>query len=96
MCSKLKSFKILQISSNGCVYFDYSVYLKTYKKYKFSKRSLFSNLLNNKQLTLTNSNFFYKKYRNQIVKKLINKLTINCKKYSKFIKNVPISKNSIV
>jgi len=85
MCSKLKSFKILQISSNGCVYFDYSVYLKTYKKYNFSKRSLFSNLLNNKQLTLTNSNFFYKKYRNQIVKKLINELTINCKKYSKFI-----------
>ena len=75
MCSKLKSFKILQISSNGCVYFDYSVYLKTYKKYKFSKRSLFSNLLNNKQLTLTNSNFFYKKYRNQIVKKLINETT---------------------
>ncbi len=85
MCSKLKSFKILQISSNGCVYFDYSVYLKTYKKYNFSKKGLFSNLLNNKQLTPTNSNFFYKKYRNQIIKKLINELTINCKKYSKFI-----------
>lgn len=85
VCSKLKSFKILQIFPNGSVYFDYSAYLKTYKRYNFSKESFFSNLLNKKKLILTNSNFFYKKYRNQIVKKLTNDITINCKKYSKFI-----------
>jgi UDP-N-acetylmuramyl tripeptide synthase len=85
MSSNLKSFKVLQISADGCIYTDHSVYLKTYKKYRFSKKSLFSNLLKKKEFTLTNSNFFYKKYRNQIIKKLINEFTINCKKYSKFI-----------
>ena len=64
MCSKLKSFKILQISVDGCVYVDYSTYLKTYKKYNFSKKSLFFDLLKKKEFILTNSNFFYKKYRN--------------------------------
>jgi len=65
MHSKLKSFKILQILPNGCIYFDHSVYLKTYARYKFSKKSLFSNLLDKKKLISQNSNFFYKKYRNQ-------------------------------
>mgnify|MGYP001076132326 FL=1 len=83
--SQLKSFKNLQISWNGCVYFDNSVYLKTYKRYKFLNKNLFSNLLNKKPFNSTNSNFFYKKYRNQIVKKLGNEFTTNCKKYSKFI-----------
>jgi hypothetical protein len=82
---KLKSLKILHIFPNGSVYFDYLAYLKTYKKYNFSKESFFYNLLNKKKLTLNNSNFFYKKYRNQIVKKLINEFKINYKKYSKFI-----------
>ena len=35
MCSKLKSFKVLKINSNGSVYFDHLAYLKTYKKYNF-------------------------------------------------------------
>ena len=83
MRSRLKSFKTLQIFPNGSVYFDYSTYLKTYKKYNFSKESFFSNILNKKKLILTNSNFFYKKYHNQIVKKLINEPKINCKEYSK-------------
>jgi len=81
----LKSLKILHIFPNGSVYFDYSSYLKTYRKYNFSKESFFYDLLEKKKLTSSNSNFFYKKYRNQIVKKLINEFTIICKKYSKFI-----------
>lgn len=85
VCSKLKSFKTLQISLNGCVFFDYSVYLKKYKRYHFSKKTFFFDPLNKKDQTLTNSNFFYKKYRNQSVKKPTNELTTNCKKYSKFI-----------
>jgi len=85
MRSKLKSLKILNICPNGSVYFNYSAYLKTYKRYNFSKESFFSNLLNKKKLISTNSNFFYKKYRSQTVKKLINELTVNCKKYSKLI-----------
>jgi len=89
---KLKSFKVMQISSDGCIYFDYSIYLKTYKKYRFSKKNVFSNLLNKDELTLTNSNFFYKKYRNQNIKKTKNELTTNRKKYSKFIQDVSIRK----
>jgi hypothetical protein len=85
MCSKLKTLKILHIFPNGCVYFNYSAYLKTYKRYNFSKESFFSNLLNKKKVTSGNSNFFYKKYRNQIIKKLIHEFTINCTKYPKFI-----------
>jgi hypothetical protein len=61
----LKSIKVLHILPNGCVYFDYSAYLKTHTKYNFSKKSLFLNLLDKKKLTSTNSNFFYKKYRNK-------------------------------
>lgn len=34
---------------------------------------------------LTNSNFFYKKYRNQSAKSLRNELTTNDKKYSKSV-----------
>jgi len=64
MNAKLKSFKFLQIFPNGCVYFDHLAYLKSYKKYNFSKKSLFSKLLNKKKGLLTNSNFFYRKYRN--------------------------------
>jgi hypothetical protein len=63
MRSKLKSLKILQILPNGCVYFDNSVYLKTFIRYHFSKNSLLSNFLDKKNLMLMNSNFFYKKYR---------------------------------
>lgn len=85
MCSKLKSFKTLQIFSNGCVYFDYSVFLKTSKKCNFSKKSLVSNSLEKKKSLLTSSNFFYTKYRNQIFKNLIDEFSVNCKKYSKFI-----------
>jgi hypothetical protein len=61
----LKSIKILHILPNGCVYFDYSSFLKTYAKYNFAKKSLFLNSSNKKKLTSTNSNFFYKKYRNK-------------------------------
>ena len=64
MCSKLKSFKILQISPNGCVFFDHSVYFKDHKRYNFSKKSLLFNLLDKEKRILSNSNFFYKKYRN--------------------------------
>jgi hypothetical protein len=96
MCAKLKSFKILQISPNGCVYFDYFAYLKTYKRYNFSKKSLYTNLSDKKETTLTTSTFFYKKYRNQIIKKLKNEFTINCKKYTQFISNMSFGKNSII
>ena len=68
MRSNLKSFKTLKIFPNGSVYFDYSAYLKTYKRYHFSKKSFFLNLLNKKQSFLTKSTFFYKKYCNQIIK----------------------------
>ena len=81
MCSKLKSFKILQILPNGCIYFDHSVYLKTYARYKFSKKSLFFSLLDKKKLILENSNFFYKKYRNQSVNNSINEFKIDYRKY---------------
>ena len=85
MSSQLKSFKICKIFPNGSVYFDYLAYLKKYKRYHFSKISFFSNLFNKKKSFLTNSNFFYKKYCNQIVKKIANEITTNCTKYSKFI-----------
>ena len=86
MRSKLKSFKILHIFPNGSVYFDSLAYLKSYKKYHFSKESFFSNPFYKKKLISNNSNFLYKKYRNQIVKILSNyELTINYKNYSKFI-----------
>jgi hypothetical protein len=64
MGSNLKSLKILQILPNGCVYFDNLTYLKTFVRYNFSKKSLLSNILDKKKIILTNSNFFYKKYRN--------------------------------
>lgn len=57
--------KILHILPNGCVYFDHSAYLKIHSKYHFSKKSLFLNSLDQKKLTSSNSNFFYKKYRNK-------------------------------
>lgn len=81
MYSNVKSLKTLQIFSNGCIYIDSSSYLKTYKKHNFSKKNLFANFLNKNQRVSTKSNFFYTKYRNQIVKNLINELTVNCKKY---------------
>jgi len=61
---KLKSFKILQILPNGCVFFDHAAYLKTHTRYNFSKKSLFSSVLGKKKLISENSNFFYRKYRN--------------------------------
>ena len=85
MHSKLKSFKILHIFPNGSVYFNYSAYLKSYKKYNFSKESFFSNPGYKKTLLSSKFNLLYKKYRNQIVKKLLNEFTIICKNYSKFI-----------
>ena len=94
MYSKLKSFKTLQISLNGCVYFDHSAYFKTFKKYNFLEKSLVSNPSSKKKLMTAQSNFFYTKYRNQIFKNLINTLTVNCKKYSKFIKIMSVRKNS--
>lgn len=84
--SKLKSFKIVHIFPNGSIYFDSLAYLKSYKKYHFSKESFFSNPFYKKKLTSKNSNFLYKKYRNQIVKILLNyELTIIYKNYSKCI-----------
>jgi len=64
MYLKLKSLKIVNISLNGCVYFDYSVYLKTFKKYKFLEKNLASTSSNKKKSVLVKSNFFYRKYRN--------------------------------
>jgi len=81
MRSKLKSLKILQVLPNGCVYFDNLVYLKTYTRYKFSKKSLFFSLLDKKKLIFENSNFFYKKYRNQSVNNSINEFKIDYRKY---------------
>ena len=81
MYSNIKSLKTLQIFSNGCIYVDSLSYIKTYKKYNFFKKNLFANSLKKNQLASTKSNFFYTKYRNQIVKNLINELTVNCKKY---------------
>lgn len=85
MYSYLKSLKILQICANGCVYFDHSAYLKMYKRYSLSKKSFFFTPLTKKDSTFNNSNFFYKKYRNQSIKKLENEFTINYKKYSNFV-----------
>jgi len=81
MCSNLKSLKTLQIFPNGCIFISSSSYLKTYKKYNFSKKNLFVNFLKKNQLASTKSNFFYTKYRNQIIKNSINELTVNYKKY---------------
>lgn len=64
MYSRLKSLKSLKISPNGCVYFDYSVNLKTFKKYDFLKKSLVIEPFNKKKPTLLSSNFYYMKYRN--------------------------------
>lgn len=64
MYLKLKSLKIINISLNGCVYFDYSVYLKTFKKYKFLEKNLASISSNKKKSVLVKSDFFYRKYRN--------------------------------
>lgn len=67
MYYRLKSFKTLQICSNGSVYLDSAVYFKTFKRYTFLKKSLGFNLLTNKQkISSTYSKFFYKKYCNQI------------------------------
>jgi hypothetical protein len=55
---------MLHILPNGCVYFDNAAYLKTFIRYNFSKKSLLTNFLDKKKLILTNSTFFYKKYRN--------------------------------
>ena len=68
MSSQLKSFKICQIFPNGSVYFDYLAYLKTYKRYNYSKKSFYLNILDKKKSFLINSTFFYKKYYNQIIK----------------------------
>jgi hypothetical protein len=81
MRSKLKSLKILQVLPNGCVHFDHLVYLKTYTRYNFSKKSLFFSLLDKKKLFFENSNFFYKKYRNQSVNNLINEFKTDYRKY---------------
>lgn len=81
MYSNIKALKTLQIFPNGCVYIDSSSYLKTYKKYNFLKKNLFVNPSKKNQPTSSKSNFFYTKYRNQIIKNSINELTVNCKKY---------------
>jgi len=64
MCFKLKSLKGLQISPNGCIYFDHLIYFKTYKKYNFSKKSLLSKLLHKKKMnshfTVENTQSFFK------------------------------------
>jgi hypothetical protein len=81
MSSGLKSFKTLQVLPNGCVYFDHSIYLKTYKKYNFLKKNLTISPFNKTSSNFHPSNFFYTKYRNQIFKNLTNEFTVNCKKY---------------
>lgn len=64
MYLRLKSSKVINVSLNGCVYIDYSVYLKTFKKCQFLEKNLASTPLDKKKLVLTKSDFFYKKYRN--------------------------------
>ncbi len=64
MYSRLKSFKVINISLNGCVYIDYAVYLKMFKKYQFLEKNIISTSLDKKKFVLTKSDFFYKKYRN--------------------------------
>lgn len=81
MYSSVKALKTLQIFSNGSIYIGSSPYLGTYKKYNFLKKNLFVNSLKKNHIASTKSNFFYTKYRNQIIKNLINELTVNCKKY---------------
>jgi hypothetical protein len=80
MSIKLKSFKVLQISANGSVYFGYSVYLKTFKNYGFLNKNIVFNSGNKKTLILTSTSSFYKRYLNQIFKNLIYEFTVNCKK----------------
>ena len=59
----LKSFKTLQVFQNGCTYFSSSVYLKSFKKYTFFKKTLIVNPSKFTQINTKYSNFFYFKYR---------------------------------
>jgi len=61
--SKLKSLKTFKVLPNGCIFVDYVAYIKTYQRYVFLKKYLFANLSNHQKFKLSNSNFFYKKYR---------------------------------
>ena len=81
MSFNLKSFKTLQVFSNGCIYFSSSVYLKSFRKYNFFKKSLFINPSKSLSPITKHSNFFYLKYRDQISKSLTNEFTINRKKH---------------
>jgi len=64
MYSRLKSSKVINIFLNGCIYIDYAVYLKTFKKCQFLEKNIISVALDKKKFVLTKSDFFYKKYRN--------------------------------
>jgi hypothetical protein len=77
----LKSFKTLQVFPNGCIYFDSSIYLRTFKKYNFFRKNLVINISKSSPTVMKHSNLFYLKYRDQIFKNLINEFTINCKKH---------------
>ena len=74
---EIKSYKILQVFPNGCVFRDYLIYSKIFKKYNFLKKDCTYNSSKNIPSISSNSNFFYTKYRNQIIKNFINESTIN-------------------
>jgi hypothetical protein len=63
----LKSLKTLQVFPNGCIYFSSSVYLRSFKKYTFLKTPLVHNPSLPNQTSNKPSNFFYFKYRDQIL-----------------------------
>lgn len=81
MFFNLKSLKTLQIFPNGCLNFSSSVYLKSFEKYKFFKKSLVTDSSKLWQPRIKHSNFFYLKYRDQIFKSIIDEFTITYKKY---------------
>jgi len=72
---------MLQIFPNGCLNFSSSVYLKSFEKYKFFKKSVVTNSSKLWQPRIKNSNSFYLKYRDQIFKSIKDEFTTSCKKY---------------
>lgn len=81
MSSNLKSFRTLQVFSNGCISFSSSVYLKSFKKLNFFKKELAVSSSDSLQTITKHSNTFYFRYRDQIFKSLIDEFTISCTKH---------------
>ena len=93
---QLKSYKILQVFPNGCVFRDFLVYSKTFKKSCFLKKDCLYTVFKNPSLFSISPNLFYTKYRNQITKMFLNESTIINQKYPKFNETMSVRKSSIL